>query len=316
MQSIQDLNLRSYSSNDQEDLWKLYNTSELGKLWPIKENRLLDVLLGKSDVNNKIQIKIMELNKTVIAFICIKNKIVGNENRGVIALVLVDKKYRKRGIGTLLINSAKDWFRETGVTVIKLGGGAGSWLWSGVPKNLNCVDFFKKNSFVIKDELSSDMFQNIEKYAPPKKVYDCLVKENVTITQADPSDKEQILEVEKKYFLDWVDFYKQDLENSKHKEILLAKHEDKIIGITGIWVGNCNWDLLFENNVGGGKALGIIPEWRGKGIGLALKSYGTEILRDNHVKYCWIGWTYAEDFYKKLGYEVWQRYYTGEIRLR
>lgn len=312
MTEEKNITVRPYTETDQENIWTLYVESELGTLWPIKKERLFNVLLGNFDTNNKINFLVAEKDNKIVGFIVVKNKIIGDENRGVITLLLVGKNYRNIGIGTILMRTGEDCLRKQGATVVKLGGGAGTWLWSGIPENLDSLEFFKKMGFSIDEDLSVDMVQNIQRFTPPANVYERLASLNIVIVKATHKDSQNILDFEKSYFIDWYDYYKQDIDGGDFENILLAKHENELVGVTGIWTGYCNWDLLFENSVGGGKALGVSPDWQKRGIGLALKSYGTEMLRDKGIKYCWIGWTYEVDFYKKLGFEVWRRYYTGE----
>lgn len=72
---------------------------------------------------------------------------------------------------------------------------------------------------------------------------------------------------------------------------------------------------MFDNNVGGGGDLGVDPKWRGKGIGLAMKSWGMEVLKAEGVKYCWVAWTHVPGFYEKLGFKLWRKYFKASLKL-
>ncbi len=309
------LNIRLYNPKDEQALLDIYTNSELGTLWPIAPERLLNVLFGYDDTNNKVRVFVAELNNKIVGVISAKNKQVGDENRGVITLVVVTSEYRNNKVGTSLINATKDWFDQLGVKTIKLGGGAGSWLWAGVPENLNSINFFSKNGFLIENELVYDMYQNIETFKSPKGIYEKINNEGIRIQISSPEYAEQILDFERKNFLEWHDYYKQDFDNNNYNNVFMAIHNKEIIGVTCIQIENCNWNLLFENKLGSGKALGVSEKWRGKGVGLALKSYGTELLKSKGIKYCWIGWTDKTDFYSKLGFEIWRKYFRAELRI-
>ena len=188
----------------------------------------------------------------------------------------------------------------------------GSYFWPGVPENLPSLqNFLKKEGFVL-SEGPVDMSADITNFSAQTNVYKTLDENGVTIEFASERYKDQILKFTKENFSNWYEYYLDDLTKGKYDEIFFAHKGDEIIAISKLWIGG-NWDLLFENNVGGGGALGVSEKWRGKGIGLAMKTWGTEILRDKGVKYVWIGWTSSIGFYEKLGFRVWRRYFNAEL---
>ena len=284
-------------------LFSIYKASAEYTLWPIKEERFIKILTGVGDTNTTI--RIFSLGN---AFILCKYKETDEENKGRIIFLFVSKKDRKKGIGTQLLEQGIEWLKSKGATEIKCGGGAGSYFWPAIPKNLDCKEFFVKNGFEVEDNGPVDMSQDITNFVVPKGVDDSLKENKVEIEFSSKEWADEILKFTKENFPNWYDYYEQHLKNEEYDKVFFAHKDKEIIGISELWIGDCNWDLLFENNVGGGGALGISEEWRGKGIGLAMKSYGTELLRDKGIKYVWIGWTYEIDFYKKLGFKVWREF--------
>ena len=68
---------------------------------------------------------------------------------------------------------------------------------------------------------------------------------------------------------------------------------------------NVYWAPLFEEELGGIGPLGIAPEERGKGYGLAIVQAGMYFLSQRGIKNIVIDWTNLVDFYGKLGISLW-----------
>ena len=55
-------------------------------------------------------------------------------------------------------------------------------------------------------------------------------------------------------------------------------------------------------------ALYVAPEARRRGIGSALVARGSELLKARGASYSFIEWTWALEFYGRLGYSTWRSY--------
>lgn len=292
-------------------LFEIYKQSHEYTLWPLKEDKFLSILYGtdSSDINNQTKVFTHIESNNTVGFISTKIK----DNKGVIVFLFVSPESRLKGVGTSLLKQSLEWFKQNDVHEIALGAKAGSYIFPGLPKNLGIEGFFKKNGFEISDDGLVDMYQDITNWDVPQSVFDSVESENVKINFSNEKVAKDIVEFTKNNFPNWYDNYKFDMERKKYEKVFYASIGDEIVGISKLWVGDCVWDLLFENNVGGGGALGVSEKHRGKGIGLAMKAWGTIKIKEKGIKYVWIGWTYAVDFYKKLGFKVWREYYKGKL---
>ncbi|OGD84115.1 hypothetical protein A2572_03245 [Candidatus Collierbacteria bacterium RIFOXYD1_FULL_40_9] len=295
-----------------DETYKIYKNSKEFELWPMPEEKFLDILFGRNDTNNNTKVFKETVEDKLVGFISVKSKVFEEKKNGSTVFIFVDEKYRNKRIGHRLIQSGISWFKSQGVNNVKFGRNMGSYFWPGVPENLPSLqNFLKKEGFVL-SEGPVDMSADITNFSAQTNVYKTLDENGVTIEFASERYKDQILKFTKENFSNWYEYYLDDLTKGKYDEIFFAHKGDEIIAISKLWIGG-NWDLLFENNVGGGGALGVSEKWRGKGIGLAMKTWGTEILRDKGVKYVWIGWTSSIGFYEKLGFRVWRRYFNAEL---
>lgn len=296
------------------DTYKLYQISKEYSIWPIAEKKFLDILYGVNDLNNKTQVFTEEIEGQLAGYISVKSKVIEDSLKGVLVFIFVDEKFRSRGIGDKLFNLAVDWFKSQGLAKIKFGALAGSYFWPAVPENLpDLLGFLKCKGFEIEDG-PVDMYGEITNFTPPSGVYDTLSENGVTIEYASADSKESILQFSQENFPRWYEYYKIDLDAGRYDKVFFAHKGADVIAISELWVGDSNWDLLFESNVGGGGALGVSDKWRGKGIGLAMKSWGTEKLKEKGVKFVWISWTSSIGFYEKLGFKIWMRYSNARLK--
>ncbi len=125
-------------------------------------------------------------------------------------------------------------------------------------------------------------------------------------------DLDEVMKVEQQCFtIPWSRYsFTQELKDDQLSQYLIARHLGKIIGYVGIWV------VLDEAHV---TNVGVLPEYRGKGIGELLmrsimavaktrgaKRMGLEVRKSNFV---------AQNLYSKLGFEpvrIRRRYYIDD----
>lgn len=298
-----------------EDTYKLYQSSKEFNLWPIKESKFINILYGKHDANNQTQVFKEEINNKLVGFISVKSRVLGETKKGSIVFLFVEEAYRGKDIEHKLLQSGLEWFKKQGVHQVMFGGNTGSYFWPAVPDNLAYLqNALKKEGFGISDG-PVDMFADITHFSTPADVYKILKEHEIIIEYANEKYKDLILQFTKEHFPHWYEYYLEDLTKGKFDKIFFAHKGDKIIAISELWIGNNVWDLLFESNVGGGGALGVAEKWRGKGIGLAMKTWGTEILKNKGIKYVWISWTFSIGFYEKLGFKIWRRYNNASLNI-
>jgi beta-N-acetylhexosaminidase len=298
-----------------KDTYKIYSESSEYSIWPIIESKFLEILYGIKDRNNKTQVFYEFVDGQLVGYISVKSKVIEKDLEGVVVFIFVTEEYRNEGIGTKLLNKAIEWFKEQGITQVKFGALAGSYFWPGVPDNLTGLKKFLRHRDFHVTKGPVDMIGKITNFNPRKNVYDSLKQNGITIEYATKEFVEKILDFTKLTFPRWHEYYATHLNAEEFEKVFFAHKGDEIIAVSELWIGDSNWELLFENNIGGGGALGVAPKWQGKGIGRAMKSWGTEILRDKGVKYVWINWTSAIEFYEKLGFKVWRTFSKAKLDL-
>lgn len=294
-----------------KNLFTIYRNSKEYEVWPLKEEVFLSTIYGehKNDINNKTAVFEDKVDGRLVGYISCKVR----DSKGVISFIFVTEEFRLKGIGSKLLKQGIDWLKANGAKEVVFGAGSGSYIFPGLPKNLKIEGFFEKNGFKATDDGLVDMFQDITNWEVSEDIFKETESVGVKIQFSDEESANKIVEFAKENFSNWYEYFKQDMEKGKYDKVFYASIGDEVVGISKLWVGDCTWDLLFENNVGGGGALGVSEKHRGKGIGLAMKAWGTKKIKDRGIKYVWIGWTYAIDFYKKLGFEVWREYFKTKL---
>lgn len=291
-----------------KDTYTIFSQSKEFVLWPMKKQKFLDILYGENDSNIETQVFIEKLEDSVIGYISVKCTKELNNRKGSIVLLFVDEKYRGKGIGKKLLTKGVSWLKEKEVNIIKCGSGAGSYFWPGVPDNFNVVEFFTETGFDVTATCVADMYRDITDFKTTAGAYSPLAKFGISIEYANDTYAEAISAFVKSNFPNWGEYYLEEQLKTRPLDFFFAHINDEVIAVSTLWKGNSNWDLLFENSVGGGGALGIAEKWRGKGIGLAMKCWGTEKIKLEGIKYVYIGWTDAIGFYEKLGFKIWRTF--------
>ena len=122
-------------------------------------------------------------------------------------------------------------------------------------------------------------------------------------------DKTDLLEAVRIVEEDWVQYFLPELP------IYVAKKQEKVVGFT---ILGFDEDTLLSDEskkVGSVGCVGVIPEERNQGIGLALVAYATNELKQKKCDIAWIHYTYLESWYSTLGYNSYLRYWFGKKEL-
>jgi predicted N-acetyltransferase YhbS len=80
----------------------------------------------------------------------------------------------------------------------------------------------------------------------------------------------------------------------------------------GVYENGLLWGELLNHPLGGFGVLGVAEAMRNQGIGLALAAEATRQLQARGVQASFVGWTYLEELYGRLGYRIWRRYHMSE----
>jgi GNAT superfamily N-acetyltransferase len=217
-------------------------------------------------------------------------------------LLHVLPEFRNRGMSTLLYQSAQQNVKGKWTA----GGGTGYW-WQGVPVGCG-EDFLEKRGFRW-SWTSIDMLLSLEQWNKPGK--------NVTsyIDILKPEDSKLLIEMLKaeEDLSGWIGYYKTMIDNSEHHRILVAHADKTIVGCTMV-LGEkdirCHRNI--DGKVGGIGCIGVMEKYRERGIGAALVAEVHSRLKAAGYTHSYVGYTWLEEWYGKMGYKVFCRQLMGE----
>lgn len=247
--------------------------------------------------------------KTICFFAYQHNKLVGYVIVDInsILLLCVSPFYQGKGIGTLLLGNAEEYLYKKGSDKVVLGCGTGKYLCQGVPfkGEINAYGFFKKHGYkaswssidmILK---LSDFF--VDKLDIPK------VNGSLTFRYTTDMDMKLLLEAVNSVNPSWCRYFGDTKE-----AVLIAEYEGELAGFVLLSDIKMPFSENFTGTVGGIGCLGVIPNKRNKGIGMQLAAKATEALKERSLDYSYLGYTWLEEWYSKLGYKPYARFWMGE----
>jgi beta-N-acetylhexosaminidase len=177
------------------------------------------------------------------------------------------------------------------------------------------VPFFERHGWSF-TETSHDMVQSLDTYTTPPAVYERVARQGITLKIAEAQDMPNILAFEAAEFPEWLDGYRQLAGWGDYQDILLAYDaEQRLVGALILYTPQSNparvavvWQALLGERPGALGAVGVAEDMGRLGIGSALVARGSELLKARGAGYSFIEWTWALDFYGRLGYTTWRSY--------
>lgn len=288
-----------------ENLNELYYLWEsiIGKWWPIEKKVFKNAIFNPL-YRKQTDVWVSKQNNKIVGFIVTQKR--KDNNLGEIMLILVDRSFQRKGIGTKLLKNAIEKLKKDKVIKIQLGGGGYSYFWPGVPNNLpDALNFFNNDNWKFL-ETSVDMVLDLNDYKLPN-VYGNKIPENIKIVSANILDKDKILSFEKNNFPNWYNYLEVEIQHNNFHNIVLAKEGNRIVG-TGLVSEDKKWDKILLSPIGAMGAIGVEKKSRGRGIGSAMVSYSIKKFKQEKFKTVYLGWTYLTDWYGKFGFKVWRKY--------
>ncbi len=207
-----------------------------------------------------------------------------------IRLLAVRPEFRNNGVGTELLYECELLIKKNGYDSVVLGG-------SPMCGAVNGSDvFFIKHGY-IKDGDFVEMGMDITSYSAPE----FFLPDGVCFKYYDGTLEElhrAVADVDE----EWVQYF------SDMNSVFCGYLDGKLASFCII--GEDELCLLSDDtaSVGSVGCVGTIPSFRNKGIGLAMVSKATELLRDNGSTKCFIHYTHLEKWYAKLGYMTFLRF--------
>ncbi|MDD4000559.1 MAG: GNAT family N-acetyltransferase [Bacilli bacterium] len=209
-----------------------------------------------------------------------------------ISLLYVNPKYRRKKIGSELLELAFDEARKNKFKYLLTGCDYGNFF-SGTFSD-SSKNFFEKQGFSLYDKNYNLLI------ASPSKTVDSRIR-----LVEDEREKQVLLEFVKRFFsIRWY----SELENARCDDLVIALENDEIIGFARI----ANRDsLILPNsltfhlryrNLGGLGPLGVSPNFQGQGLGKVLVQNAVRLLFERGVSEVLVDWTGLIKFYQKCGF--------------
>jgi beta-N-acetylhexosaminidase len=235
--------------------------------------------------------------------------------RGGLLALLVHPEHRRRGVGRALHDRAVAHLRARGVSRVRLGPGPIGYFWPGVPTDLaEAWAFFAAQGWT-SDEQAADLVLDLGAYATPAWVYDRAARHGVTLAPAVPADAGAVASFERAHLPGWAEYFAAPFASGEAGDVLVARGPEGAVlgtallhGPDAAWHGPPTWTRRLGAGTGAVSAVGVAPDARGRGIGLALVARATELLRERGLARSYVGYTWLVDWYGKLGYRVWMEY--------
>lgn len=111
----------------------------------------------------------------------------------------------------------------------------------------------------------------------------------------------------------WLPYYRRMCDEAQHDAILVHRCGGAIGGCAMILTeSDIRWSIGIGGTTGGIGCLGVAASLRGRGIGMALATVATAELKSRGYDHSYIGYTWLEGWYGRLGYRTICRQKMGE----
>lgn len=228
-------------------------------------------------------------------------------NSNGISLLAVVPDHQGEGLGSALLCQAEDALRRRGVTRIALGC-AGSYLFPGVPECLpGAAAFFARRGYR-STWTCVDLTMDLAQTRLPDPV---TPSRPVTFRPCAETERSALLACVAQVQPHWVDFYAA----CSTEDILIAVGTAEIVGFVQLLRSGIRMETLLSGRTGGLGCLGVLPAHREHGIGLSLANTATHALQRAGFVTSYVGYTWLEHWYGRLGYRRFLSYWMGEKSL-
>ena len=289
-----------------------------GPSWPISRQGLRRVLNARGTFRSGDHL-VVAAGRAVVGFVATQCRPPDGGSPSVapdgsILVVAVDPAYRRRGIGYALVETAVASLRARGAQRVRLGSGGVSYFWPGVPDDPPESWPFFAGAGWEETEVSHDLLLPLTGYAPPAAVLDRAGGQGVAVGPAGAADAPAVLAFERAHFPSWLAGYERALAAAPGDVVVARGAGGQILG-AALAAGPrpagrapLLWTGLLGPDTGSIGAVGVAPEARGRGTGLALVAVASGVARARGAARCLAGWTWLVDWYGQLGYRPWRRY--------
>ncbi len=227
-----------------------------------------------------------------------------------VRLLCVHPEYRGRDIGGRLLDKCEKFIAESGYSQAVLGGDSELFIGAVTPEE-QWSDmhsrFFESKGYAACDgciemKMSLKDFDSGSLDIPP-------CPGDVSFGYIGREDSDSLYTAVNAVDPAWIKYFTFD------SPVFAAKRGGRIVGFC---IVDENADTIISsgsNNVGMIGCVGVVPEERRKGIGLAMAAAATRELKNDGCDDAFIHYTYLDWWYGKLGYKTFLRYWFGKKEL-
>ena len=269
------------------------------------------------------------MNKDLTSFAFVEGELVGfivvksdfsNEQQAKnmvwISALLVDEKWRRKGIGTILLKKVmRKLPPQTSITI----GMDPAHLFPGIPDEIESLkSFFRNNGFKLEGN-AFDLRTNIESYQPRY-----FLQKNYQVRRLVEEEKEELVELIKHNFSErWLNDTTEALKDERTIEGTFGLFkQETLIGFAHVhtfhdkYLGpSVYWKECLEREYGGLGPIGIAEIYRGNGLGTAFFEQVLLQLQNEGITDMVVDWTVLLDYYGKFGFQPWRKYVHASKRV-
>ena len=229
-----------------------------------------------------------------------------------LVFLAVDSAWQGQGIGTKLLQALERDLKALQIHVLRLGAvSTATYLWPGMPAEMDVAwPYFERRGWSA-EEGCADLVQKLGGFVTPAWLTDGMADAGITLRLSNSELRASVAAFEAEKFPAWSSYFRQDQPaEDEDKRVLVA--QDAFGRIVGTLLLDANvprrWCVDENVQVGSINVLGVAPNKRQLGIGLALAAKAMEVLQERGCIKCYIQWTGLVDWYGKLGTSVWADY--------
>ncbi len=279
------------------------------------DNRIYDIFtecFPQFSVSEKTFEKLLGPENCTIITHCENGSVVGYSavQDNYIRLLCVEPPYRNKGIGSELLRRSEEAILSGGFDTAVLGG-TNSELFIGAVtpeeqwNDMRCF-FFENRGYTASDgciEMKMSLSDFSESSVPG-------YPSDVTFRYCGKDKLQELLGAVNEVDSEWLVYFKPE------SNIFTAEQNGKIVGFC---IADTDVDSIISTsgkNIGMIGCVGVIPEARRKGIGLAMVSKAMSDLRSKGCDEVFIHYTHLDWWYGRLGFKTFLHYWFGRKSLK
>jgi beta-N-acetylhexosaminidase len=313
-------NIRPYcAQTDEAGTFALWQTT-LGDQWAVDHDAFHQATTVHGGMGRFANF-VAEDSGHIVGFVCAQQS--RNESQAGMLCVLVAPDYQRRGIGRSLVWHVLDVLAKRGVRQVSVGCGGHAYFCPGVPVNLPGAKAFYESLDWRFEYLLYDMTLELDDFIFDERWLERPRTRGFEVGLLEAQRVAPLLAFERQHFPEWASAFEDYVVWGRLADIVVATDGlGEVVGAVTLitdqddqYDNGLVWRAMLGDHVGGFGVLGVREDVQGNGIGLALAAEATRVLKERGVNISFVGWTYLEELYGRLGYRVWRRYHMSDMRM-